>query len=138
RLVPDRRAVHQREVPRRAAVDVDDEVALGAPRDGGNLHAGAPERGQSLGEFEFAAGEGAREHLQLGGLERRLAFGQGATNSGGARGLGGAVGDTAQLLDGTRRGLDHHRFLELVLLFVVLDETQLVVAYRDDVAVLER
>ncbi len=65
RLSADRHAVHEREAFGLAALDVHDVVALGAPRDGGNLHARTAERRQRFDELELAAGERARQHLQL-------------------------------------------------------------------------
>jgi len=72
-VTSDGRAIDQREVVRRVAVDVHDEEPVLATRDGGHLDARPSERGQRLVQFELAAGEGTGEHLQLGLLDRRLA-----------------------------------------------------------------
>src|SRR2546422_8158460 len=45
------------------AFDVGDEVALGPPRQDGDLHTRLAERRERLGELEFLAGVAAREQL---------------------------------------------------------------------------
>src|SRR5271167_283000 len=90
-LWSDRDAVDLRVVIFFAAIDVHDEIAFGAPSDGGNLNAWTPERGESLGQFEFAAGKSATQYLKLGLRQRRRVFrNAGAVARG--RGRGGAFG----------------------------------------------
>src|SRR5271170_5621507 len=80
RLGTDWHAVDEREVIFLLAIDMDNEVAAGPSRDGRHLYARTSERGQGLGQFQLAAGKGARQHLQLGLLQRRAAS-QGATGT---------------------------------------------------------
>ena len=141
RLAADGGAVDQRIVVRRIAVDVHDEEAILAARDGGHLDARAAERGQGLVQLELAAREGTGEHLQLGLLDRHLAVETLAHAAGGNVGgnlLGPVLGRLHLLGGGARRRLDDHRLFEFVLGLVVFDETQLVMTHGDDVAVLQR
>src|SRR5580704_4831316 len=64
-LRTDRIAIEQREVVGLLAVHVDDEVAVLAVGDGGDLNAGPTQGGQRLVQFQLTTGEGARKHLQL-------------------------------------------------------------------------
>ena len=64
-LGADRRAIDQRIVVGPVGLDVHDVEAVGAARDGGDLHARAAQRGQRLGQLQLAAGECAGQHLQL-------------------------------------------------------------------------
>src|SRR5271163_4729508 len=65
-LRPDRDAVDLRIIIFLAAIDVHDEVALGAPCDCGHLNPRTPESGECFRQLEFAAGEGAAQDLKLG------------------------------------------------------------------------
>src|SRR5918995_4267611 len=70
-----RRGADLRAVDRRArgALDVGNEVALRAPREHRDLHAGLAERGEWLGELELPAGVRAGEQLDRAqGLAARL------------------------------------------------------------------
>src|SRR5271155_3559218 len=57
RLRSDRHTVDLREVILLAAVDVDDEVAFGAARDGRDLYSRAAQRGQRLRQLQLTACE---------------------------------------------------------------------------------
>src|SRR5579859_3044235 len=144
RLRTDGDAIHLREVVVLAAVDVHDEVALGAPRDRRDLHAGAAERGERLGQFKLAAGKRAGEYLELGFRERDGRVGYARTRRGPLRcdGLGRLVdggADAPNAVFPLRARGDDHGLFELVLLRIAVlavDEPQLVMADGDDIAML--
>ena len=119
---------------------MDDVEAIAAACDGRDLQARTAECGQGLGDLDFAAGKLAGQHLQAPRLDRELRIGDGAARVRGGRAAADGIDlgfGPAHGFDRASRGLDDHGLLEFVLGFVVFDETQLVVAHRDDVGVLQ-
>jgi len=120
---------------------VHDVVAVGAPRDGGDLDPGAAQRGERLDELELAPGELAGEHLQarLGQHSRgERSLGRGGRGSRGRlrrQRIAGAARNV-QARGVTRR--DHHRLCEFIgrLVGLGIDEAQRMVPHGDHVTVL--
>src|SRR5580698_6369594 len=119
-----------------------DEIAVCTACDGRDLYTRSAKCRACLVELELATRECARQHLQLRLFDGGMAVRERASRAGGGRrelwrSLLDHLARVADLFHGSRRGLNHHRLFELVLRLIVLDEAQLVMTYRDDIAVLQ-